>query len=96
MKNIVRRLKMRASASQKKTQSVDPIKAYRARLEIGIYVWLLDLIAKELEAEQAASNPAQTVQTVQTVQTEQTVPAATAGASTTGGCACAPIGVQAA
>ena len=38
---------------QKKSQSADPITAYKARLEIGIYTWLLDLIEKELEAEEA-------------------------------------------
>ncbi len=60
MKNIIRRLKMRKSASEQKRSSVDPIKAYRAKLEIGIYAWLLDLIEKELEAEQAATTPNET------------------------------------
>ena len=45
-------IKMRRAVSHVRSKSVDPIKAYKARLEIGIYNMLLDLIAKELEAEQ--------------------------------------------
>ena len=53
MKNLIRKIKMKIKASEKRTQSADPIAAYKARLEIGIYTWLLDLIEKELEAEEA-------------------------------------------
>ena len=53
MKNLIRKIKMKIKASEKRTQSADPITAYKARLEIGIYTWLLDLIEKELEAEEA-------------------------------------------
>ncbi len=90
MKEIIRRLKMRKAASKKKSRSVDPIKAYRAKIEVRIYTWLLDLVIKELEAEQAASDAAQTVQTV------QTAPVATARQVHADSCGCAPIGVQAA
>ena len=54
MKKIIRTLKMKRYASQERRKSPDPITAYRARIEVGIYDMLLDLIIKELEKEEAA------------------------------------------
>lgn len=89
MKEIIRRLKMRKSASQKKSRSVDPIKAYKARIEVRIYTWLLDLVIEELEAEQAAKAEVRTETVVtETVATERKPHADS--------CGYAQIGVQAA
>ncbi len=53
MKTLIRKIKIKIKASQKRSQSVDPIVAYKARLEISIYTMLLELIAKELECSEA-------------------------------------------
>ena len=42
---------MKIYASKERRKSPDPITAYRARIEVGIYDMLLDLIIKELQAE---------------------------------------------
>jgi len=69
-------------------KSIDPVKAYKAKLEMGIYAMLLDLIAKELEAEQAATTPAATT-------LEATAPEATAAEKTTIAEPVAQIGAKA-
>lgn len=48
---------MRRAVSKNNSKSIDPIKAYKARLEVSIYSCLLDLIAKELEAQALAVKP---------------------------------------
>ena len=62
---------MRRAVSKRNSKSIDPIKAYKARLEVSIYNCLLDLIAKEIEAEKATSVQT-TVPTVPTVTEVQT------------------------
>ena len=57
MKKIIRKIKRKINASKKKRSSVDPITAYKARLEVGIYIYVLDLIIKELQAETEPSAP---------------------------------------
>ena len=51
MKNLMKRIRMRRAVSKRNSKSIDPIKAYKARLEIAIYTWLVDAIEKELETE---------------------------------------------
>lgn len=51
MKKVLKRIRMKRAASQIRSKSVDPLKAYKARLEIAIYTWLVDAIEKELETE---------------------------------------------
>lgn len=66
MKNLMKRIKMRRAVSKRNSKSHDPIKAYKARLEVSIYSCLLDLIAKELEAQTLTIKPDETVTEVRT------------------------------
>ncbi len=51
----MKRIRMKRRASQIRSKSVDPLKAYRGHIEIGIYTWLLEMVAKELEVQEEAN-----------------------------------------
>lgn len=55
MKRLMKRIRMKRRASQIRSKSVDPVKAYRGHIEIGIYTWLLEMVAKELEVQEEAN-----------------------------------------
>ena len=70
MKRLMKRIRMKQRASKIRSKSVDPLKAYRGHIEIGIYTWLLDLIKKELEAEEKVNTPNEATVTKAIAQAE--------------------------
>ena len=61
---------MRRAVSKVSSKSPDPIKAYKARIEVRIYTMLLDLIAKEIEAEELKGEPVKKGKPSKTTATE--------------------------